>query len=71
MALLSVETFAKRRPYFLFVLVSALLFFTFVLFFPKASTADALPLPFLVVLFCLIVYTGEWGEILKARLAAV
>jgi len=71
MALLNVEVFARRWPYFIFVLVSALLFLIFVLFFPKASSVEVLRLPFLVVLFCFIIYAGEWSEILRARLAAV
>jgi RHS repeat-associated protein len=71
MALLNAEMFARRWPYVLFVLVSALLFLTFVLVLSTTSPAKGLSLPFLVVLFCLIVYAGEWGEILRARLAAV
>jgi hypothetical protein len=71
MALLNAEVFARRWPYVFFVLVSALLFLAFVLFLPKASTVEVLPLPFLVVSFCLIMYAGEWSEILRARLAVV
>jgi hypothetical protein len=71
MALLNVETFERRWSYLLFVLGSALLFLTFVLFLPTTATAEVLPLPFLVVLFCLVIYAGEWSEILRARLIVV
>ena len=72
MALLSVAVFARRWPFMLFVLVSALLCFTFVLFcLPTATPHEALPLPFLLITFCLVVYAGEWSDILRARLAAV
>jgi hypothetical protein len=72
MALVNVEVFAKRWPFMLFVLASGLLFLTFVLFFlPTASTHEAFPLSFLVLSFCLVVYAGEWSEIVRARLAAV
>ena len=71
MALLNAQVFARRWPYVLFVLVSALLFLAFVLFLPTASTREALSLPFLVVLFCLIMYAGEWSAILRARFALV
>ena len=62
---------ARRWPYFLFVLVSAFLFFAFVFIFPTAATAKAFSLPFLAVLFGLIIYAGVWSEILTARLAVV
>jgi len=66
MGLLNVEVFARRWPFMLFILVSALLFLIFVLFFlPTASTHEAL------ISFCLVVYAGEWSEILRARLAVV
>ena len=72
MALLSVAVFARRWPFILFVSVSALLCFTFVLFcLPTATPHEALPLPFLLITFCLVVYAGEWSDILRARLAAV
>jgi hypothetical protein len=65
------EIFARRWPYILFVLVSALLFLPFVLILPTPSTTEVLPLSFLVVLFCVVMYAGLWSEVLRARLAVV
>jgi|ERR1035441_5069716 riboflavin transporter FmnP len=65
------EVFAKRRPYVCFVLVSALIFLAFALFWPIGLNYDASSLPFLVVLFCLIMYAGVWAEALRGRLKAV
>lgn len=71
MAILNFGIFARRWPYILFVFVSALLFLAFVLFLPTAAPVGMLPLPFLVVLFCLILYASAWSEILRARLAVI
>jgi len=57
------EVCAGRRPFVLFVFVSALLFLAFVLLFPAA--------PYPIWLFCMLILAGEWFDVLKARLSTV
>jgi hypothetical protein len=71
MVLMNVEVFARRLPYILFVFVSALLILTFALFWPTGLTYEGLSLPYLVVLFCLIVYADAWATVLRVRVKAV
>ena len=65
------EVFAKRWSYIFFILVSALLFLAFVLFWPTGLAYEASSLPFLVVLFFLVIYAGVWASALRGRLKAV
>ncbi len=65
------EVFAKRFPFTIFVLVSALLFLSFVFIWPTGLTYEASSLPFLVVLFFLVIYAGVWTAVFRVRLKAV
>jgi hypothetical protein len=57
------EACTTRWTYLLFILVSALLFLSFVLLFPTA--------PPIAGSICLIVFAAVWSTVLKARLTAL
>jgi hypothetical protein len=71
MVQLDEETFGQRWPFVIFVMVSTFLFFAIVRFLPRSPNYEALSLPYILVLFCLVLYAGAWAIVLRMRLKAV